>query len=171
MLKPKMLEAINSQIQKELDSAYIYLGMAAYFDGLNLPGFASWMKIQFEEELAHATKFYDFVNARGEKVILEALNQPPSDYQSPLDAFKSALKHEQYISNSINELYALAEKENDYASKQFLHWFIEEQVEEEENAGSVVDTLTMLEDNPQGILMLDRELGQRKMPVEIEVEE
>lgn len=166
MLKPKVLEAMNAQIKKEFESAYIYLGMAAYFEGTNLPGFAHWMHIQFEEELDHTYKFFDFINDRGEKVILEAINRPPSSYDSPLDAFKSALKHEQYITGSINDLYALAEQEKDYASKQFLHWFIEEQVEEEQNAGEVVDTLTMMGDNYHGILMLDRELGQRQPPPE-----
>lgn len=166
MLKPKVLEAMNAQVNKEFESAYIYLGMKAYFEGENLPGFAHWMQIQFEEELAHTFKIFDFIIDRGEKVILQAVGQPASTYDSPLDAFQSALKHEQYISESINQLYALADQEKDYPSKQFLHWFIEEQVEEEQNAGEIVDTLTMLGDSPHGLLMLDRELAQRQPPPE-----
>lgn len=171
MLNQKMLEAMNEQLRREFESAYIYLGMAAYFDAENLPGFAHWMKIQFEEELAHTFKFYDYVNDRGEAVELGAVERPSSSYQSPLDAFQAALEHERYISKSIHDLYDLAEEEKDHPSKQFLHWFIEEQVEEEQNAGEIVDTLTMVGDNPQAILMLDRELAQRQAPAEVDGEE
>lgn len=170
MLTQKMLEAMNEQIRKEFESAYIYLGMAAYFDAKNLPGFAHWMKIQFEEELAHTFKIYDFVNDRGEHVSLGGVAKPTSDYESPLAAFQAALKHEQHISKSIHDLYDLADAEKDHASQQFLHWFIEEQVEEEKNAEEIVETLTMVEGNPQAILMLDRELGQRQPPAEVEGE-
>lgn len=168
MLSPKMLDAMNEQIRREFESAYIYLGMAAYFDAKNLPGFAHWMKIQFEEELAHTFKIYDFVNDRGEAVELGSVEKPSSTYDSPLDAFQAALKHEQYISKSIHDLYDLANEENDHASKQFLHWFIEEQVEEEQNAGEIVDTLDMVDNNPQALLMLDREFAQRQPPAEAE---
>ena len=171
MLKPDVLQAMNAQIQKEIESAYIYLGMAAYFDGMNFPGFAHWMKIQYEEEMAHAFKIYDYVNSRGEKVVLEAIARPSVEFSSPREVFEAALEHEQYITNSINELYALAKSENDYASEQFLHWFIEEQVEEEENASGIVDTLTLVSDHPQALLMLDRELAQRPLPSEVAGEE
>jgi len=171
MINPKVLDALNAQVNKEFESAYIYLGIKAYFEGENLPGFAHWMQIQFEEELAHTFKIFDFINDRGEKVVLEAVDRPASSYDSPLEAFQAALKHEQYISESIHELYALAEEEKDYPSKQFLHWFIEEQVEEEQNAGEIVDTLIMLENSPHGLLMLDRELAQRQPPPEAAQEE
>ena len=171
MLKTRVLDALNAQIQKEIESAYIYLGMAAYFDGMNFPGFSHWMKIQYEEEMAHAFKIYHYINSRGEKVILEAIAKPSVDFSSPLEVFEAALEHEQYISRSINDLYTLAKAENDYATQQFLHWFIEEQVEEEENAGGIVDTLNMVKDHPQALLMLDRELAQRPLPSELEGEE
>lgn len=171
MLSATMLDAMNEQIRREFESAYIYLGMAAYFDGENLPGFAHWMKIQFEEELAHTFKFYDHVNDRGGQVVLGAVDKPSSSYDSPLDAFKTALKHEQHITKSIHDLYDLADEEQDHASKQFLHWFIEEQVEEEQNADEIVQTLSMVESSPQAILILDRELAQRQPPAEVEGEE
>lgn len=171
MLKPTILKALNNQIQKELESAYIYLGMSAYFDAENLPGFAHWMKIQCEEEMAHAARFYDYVNDRGEKVVLETIPKPAVNYDSPLQAFKAALEHEEYITQSINDIYTLAREEEDYASEQFLHWFIEEQVEEEQNAGEIVDTLTMIGDSPHAILMLDREMSRRQPPAEVDGEE
>lgn len=171
MLNPKVLEAMNEQIRREFESAYIYLGMAAYFDAQNLPGFAHWMKIQFEEELAHTFKIYDFVNDRGEAVKLGAVEKPSSSYDSALEAFQTALEHEQYISKSIHDLYDLAEEHKDHASQQFLHWFIEEQVEEEKNAEEIVDTLKMVENHPQAILMLDREFAQRQPPTEVTGEE
>jgi len=166
MLKRKVQDAINDQIQRELESAYIYLSMAAYFDTANLPGFAHWMKVQFQEEQAHAFKFYDFVNDRGGQVLLQTIGQPPVKFQSPLAAFEKALAHEEKITGHINELYALATEEKDFASQNLLQWFIDEQVEEEKNAGDIVDTLTKIGDNYQALLMIDRELGQRQPPVE-----
>ncbi len=166
MLKRKVQDAINDQIQRELESAYIYLSMAAYFDTANLSGFAHWMKAQFQEEQAHAFKFYDFVNDRGGQVILQAIGSPPVKFQSPLDAFEKALAHEEKITGHINELYALATEEKDIASQNLLQWFVEEQVEEEKNAGDIVDMLKKIGDSYHALLMLDRELGQRQPPVE-----
>ncbi len=166
MFNRKVQEAMNDQIQRELESAYIYLAMAAYFDSVNLPGFAHWMKVQFQEEQAHAFKFYDFVNDRGGRVILQALGQPLIEFQSALDAFEKALAHEEKITGHINDLYALATEEKDFASQNLLQWFVEEQVEEEKNAGDIVDMLKKIGDNYHALIMLDRELGQRQPPVE-----
>lgn len=166
MFSRNVQEAINDQIQRELESAYIYLSMAAYFDSVNLPGFAHWMKVQFQEEQAHAFKFYDFVNDRGGQVILQAIGPPPVKFQSPLDAFEKALAHEEKITGHINELYALATEEKDIASQNLLQWFVEEQVEEEKNAGDIVDMLKKIGDSYHTLIMLDRELGQRQPPVE-----
>ena len=163
-----MLVEMNTQIQRELESAYIYLSMAAYFDALNLPGFAQWMKIQFQEEQAHAMKFFDFIIDRGGKVTLQAINQPPVEFKSPLDVFGKALAHEEKISGHINDLYALSMKENDFASQPLLQWFIEEQVEEEKSAGEIVETLKMIKGDATALLILDRELGQRQLPSEVE---
>lgn len=163
----KILVEMNTQIQRELESAYIYLSMAAFFDALNLPGFAQWMKVQFQEEQAHAMKFFDFVIDRGGKVTLQAINQPPVEFKSPLDVFEKALAHEEKISGHINDLYALSMKENDFASQPLLQWFIEEQVEEEKSAGEIVETLRMIKGDATALLMLDRELGQRQPPSEV----
>ncbi len=170
MFTKKMQDALNDQIQRELESAYIYLSMAAYFDSSNFPGFAHWMKMQFQEEQFHAIKFYDFVNDRGGRVLLQAISQPPAGFQSPLEAFEAALAHEQKITGHINDLYALAVAEKDYASQIFLQWFVEEQVEEERNAGDIVDLLKRIGDNDHALIMLDRELGQRSPPSEDEAE-
>ena len=161
MSTEKVLKEMNDQIQRELDSAYIYLSMAAYFDGLNMPGFAHWMKKQFEEEQEHAMKFYDFIYDRGGEVKLQPLTQPPVEFDSPLAAFEITLAHEKKITGHINDLYALAVAEKDYASQVLLQWFIEEQVEEEKNAGDILDLLKKASGHFQALHMLDRELGQR----------
>ena len=166
MFNKRIQDAINDQIQRELESAQIYLSMAAYFDSVDLPGFAQWMKMQFQEEQAHAFRFYDFVFDRGGQVILQALGQPPTEFQSPLDAFERTLAHEQKVTGHINDLYALAVEERDYSSQIFLQWFVEEQVEEEKSAGDIMAMLKRIGDNEHALIMLDRELGQRQPPVE-----
>lgn len=162
MLNPDVQAAINEQIRNEVFSAYLYLSMSGYFEHSNLPGFAKWMRVQYQEELEHALKFFDFVNDRGGRVILTAIDQPMSDFQSPLDVFKHSLAHEQKVTAMINNLYALAVKENDYPAQVLLQWFISEQVEEEKNATLIVEQLKLIGDNGNGLLILDRELGTRK---------
>jgi ferritin len=162
MLTQKMRQALNDQIHHELESAYIYLSMSAYFESENFPGFAHWMKMQFEEEMEHAFRFYDFIHSRGEKVKLLAIAEPPETYESPLAAFENALAHEQKITNDIHNLYSLATEEKDYPSLSFLQWFIDEQVEEEENVGGVVEDIKRVHKSDHGLLMLDRELAQRQ---------
>lgn len=162
MFNPKVETAMNAQIKRELDSAYIYAAMAAYFDRTGLPGAAHWMKKQFGEEQAHAWKFYGFIYDRGGNVTFEALDKPAEDFASPLDAFKKVLDHEKYITGHINDLYALAVEEKDYASQILLQWFIEEQVEEEKSAGDIVDMLERIGDSKHALFMLDKELGQRQ---------
>lgn len=170
MFTEKMHQAMNDQVHHEFESAYIYLSMAAYFDEANLPGFAHWMKIQYQEEVFHTFKFYDFINERGGHVKLQAIDQPPTEFDSPLQVFEAVLAHEQKITADINALYELALEEKDYPSQTFLQWFIDEQVEEEENAGSIVTTLKMVDGNPHALLMLDRELSQRQPPAELSEE-
>ncbi len=171
MFNQKIQDAVNAQIKRELESAYIYLSMAAYFDSINLPGFAHWMKMQFQEEQAHALKFYDYIYDRGGRVALQAIDQPPVEFQSPLDAFEKTLAHEQKVTGHINDLYALAIEEKDFASQVILQWFVEEQVEEEKTAGDIVDMLKRIGDNDQALIMLDRELGQRQPAVGAEAEQ
>lgn len=161
MIGKEMEEALNDQINAELYSAYLYLSMAAYFESQNLSGLASWMRVQTQEETAHAMKIYDFINERGGRVVLKAIDQPPREWKSPLAAFKAAYEHEQLVTGRINDLVDLAIKEKDHATNAFLQWFVNEQVEEETSVDSVVQNLKMAENAPGALFMVDRELGQR----------
>ena len=161
MLSKKLEAAISEQINKELYSAYLYLSMAAYLDANNLPGSAHWMRVQFEEEQFHAFKFFDYVYERGGNVILKAIDEPPAHFASPLAVFEETLAHEQKVTRLINDLYALAIEERDYAAQSFLQWYIDEQVEEEASVTTLIDQLKMIGDNKMGLLMLDRELAAR----------
>jgi ferritin len=162
MLNQNVQDAINTQVKDEIFSAYLYLAMSGYFESENLPGFAKWMRVQYEEELEHALKFFDFVNDRGGRVTLYAIDQPASDFQSPLDVFQRALEHERKVTGMINNLYALAVKENDYPAQVLLQWYISEQVEEEKNATNIVEQLKLIGKEGSALLILDRELGARK---------
>ena len=161
MLSEKMEKALNEQIKLEMDSAYLYLSMAAYFDSLGLKGFAHWMKKQFEEELEHAMKLYNYVYDRRGRVILGPISQPKHEWGSPLEAFEEAYNHERFISESIYKLVDLAREEKDKATENMLQWFVAEQVEEEASTYEVVEKLKMIKDSSQGLLMLDRELAKR----------
>ncbi|MBN1317749.1 MAG: ferritin [Anaerolineales bacterium] len=161
MLSEKLVKAYNEQIKNELNSAYIYYGMAAYFDAKSLPGFANWMRVQAQEELFHASKFNAFVFERDGEVELFALDKPAVVYESPLATFKAAYAHEQFITGTINKLYKLAMEVEDYASKPILHWFIEEQIEEEASAKEIVDQLEMIQESKMGIFMLDKQMAAR----------
>lgn len=161
-INEKMQSAINSQIQKEFASAYLYLAMSAYFEGLNLPGFASWLRKQFGEEQEHALKLYDYLIERGGVVELGAIPQPSKSWGSPLEAFREVLAHENKVTQSIHDLFTLAVQEKDYASEVMLHWFINEQVEEEDNATQVVANLERIDAHDTAVLMLDHRLGKRE---------
>ncbi|UCG13517.1 MAG: ferritin [Deltaproteobacteria bacterium] len=162
MLSQKLEDALNGQSNAEFYSSYLYLSMSAYFQSRNLNGFAHWMRIQAQEELQHALKFYDYVHERGGTVTLTTVEQPPSTWESPLAAFENAYQHEQHVTSLINELYSLAEAERDRATMIFLDWFISEQVEEEASASDVVEKIKLIgDDTGSGLYMLDRELGER----------
>jgi ferritin len=161
MINKTVQDAINEQIKNELYSAYLYLSMAGYFEALNLSGFANWMKVQATEEQEHAMKFFEYVFERGGRVQLKAIEQPPFDWKSPMDAFVQVLEHEQKVTAMIHGLYALALKENDYASQVMLQWFITEQVEEEKNAAAIIEQIKMIEAHETAVLMLDHDLGKR----------
>ena len=158
----RMCAAMNDQIKAELDSAYLYLALAAHVERQNLKGFAHWLRLQWEEELAHALKLYDFLLQRDLAVELKALNQPTITAETPLEIFAQVLAHEQYITRRINDLYAVAVEENDYASQTLLQWFITEQLEEEESARDILDNLRLVGDSGASLFLLDRELGQRQ---------
>jgi ferritin len=161
MISKTMQDAINDQINKELYSSYLYLSMAAYFENKNLPGFAKWMHVQEGEERGHAMKLYEFLADRGGRVLLKPIAAPETDWKTSLDLFKQVAVHEAAVTASIHALYALATKENDYASQVMLHWFITEQVEEEKNAAEIVQQLELVEARGTAVLMLDHQLGKR----------
>ena len=161
MISKKMEEALNEQVNAELFSAYLYLSMEAYYKAQNLNGFANWMRVQTQEEVSHAMKIYEFINERGGRVILKAIEGPETEWGSALDVFNAVYEHEQKVTGLINNLVDLAIKEKDHATNSFLQWFVNEQVEEEASADGIVQQLKMMEQAPGGMFMLDRELGQR----------
>jgi len=161
MVSKKMLDALNNHLNEELFSSYLYLSMAAYFEDKKLNGFATWFRLQSQEENAHGMKFYDFINQVGGKVTLKAIKTPKTNWKSIMEAFKETLAHEKYITGLINKLVGQAILEKDYATNNFLQWFVTEQVEEEATAEDIINKLEMIGDNKGGLYMLDRELGTR----------
>jgi len=161
MLSKKMLDELNRQVNAELYSSYLYLSMAAYFESINLKGFANWMKIQAQEEVTHAMKFFDYINERGGRVTLDTIKKPPAEWKSPLDVFENTYKHEVNVTKMINSLVDLAIKEKDHATYNMLQWFVAEQVEEEASADAIRQQLKFIGKDGRGLLMLDRELSRR----------
>ncbi|MDR8393153.1 ferritin [Aliifodinibius sp. S!AR15-10] len=171
MVKSKIQEEVNNQIQAEFQSAYIYLGFSAWFESKNLNGFAHWMKMQWQEEIDHAMRLYNHLLRRGGNVELKTLEAPEIDVSSAKEVFEQALEHEEYITGRIHELYALAQEEKDYPLTSLLHWFIDEQVEEEDVTGEILERLKMIDGDPAALLDLDRELAQRQPEEEGEEQE
>lgn len=162
MLSKKMQTALNNQINAEFFASYQYLAMAAYFEEQNMAGFANWMHIQSQEETTHAMKFYAYVNSRRGRVLLQAVAEPKTEWDSPLAVFEAALEHEQRVTGMINKLMDLGIKESDHATTSFLKWFVDEQVEEEATADRVIQDLKRVGNSVEGLFILDREIGQRK---------
>lgn len=161
-LNDRMLSELNSQINAELYSAYLYLSMCAWFEDQNLSGFATWMKAQATEEVTHAMKLFDYCADRGGRVVLDAIEKPQVEWGSPLEVFEAVYAHERHVTSLINGLVDTAIETGDHATRTMLDWFVSEQVEEEASADAVLQHLVMLEDAPAGLLyMLDREMGQR----------
>lgn len=161
MISKKMEGALNNQINAELYSSYLYMSMAAYFESNGLNGFAQWMKAQAQEEQFHAERFYGFVNECDGRVILKTIDAPPSEWDSPLAVFQNALEHEKKVTRMIGDLVNLSHEEKDYATHNFLQWFVQEQVEEENSVRQVIDELKLIGDGGSGMFMINRELGQR----------
>ena len=154
-------DGFNEQIKNEWFSGYLYLSMSAHFDQKNLPGFARWMRLQAQEELAHGLRLFDYVLRRGGRVELRAIDAPTTEFGSPLSVFESVLEHEQAVTGMIHRLFELSGKEGDWAAQQELQWFIAEQVEEEDSAATARDQVRMAGDDPAVLLMLDQQLGSR----------
>jgi len=165
MIDPKMRDAINEQINKELYSAYLYQSMMAHFEALGLAGFANWMRVQSMEETLHAYKFYDYVIERGGKVTLLPIDGPETEWATPLAAFEQVATHEQFVTSRINNLMDIAQELRDHATASFLQWYIDEQVEEEASAEAIIQKLRLVGDNPNGLFMVDQELGARVFAV------
>lgn len=161
MINDKVERKINEQINAELYSAYLYLSMSAYCQSINLAGFANWMYVQYQEETSHAMKFYRYLNERGGKVVLAAIDKPQTEWKNVVDVFKNVYEHEQKVTGLINALVDTATAEKDHATVNMLQWFVAEQVEEEANASELVAQLELIEGKGPALLMLDRELKQR----------
>lgn len=161
MLSQKLQDAMNEQMKNEFFSAYLYKAMAAYFESEDLPGFAHWMRMQVLEEMCHGEKFFNYLCEVGGRAIMLAIDAPQADYASPLEVFEYSLKHEQFVSDRINQLMTLAKQENNHATEIFLQWFVTEQVEEEASFGLELKKIKRLAGDGRGLLMLDRELSQR----------
>jgi ferritin len=161
MIKPKIQQALNTQINRELYSAYLYLSMAAYFESLSLKGFSNWMTVQAQEEMVHVMKFYAYLIDRGGRVTLTGIEAPPAEWNCPFNAFEEVHKHEQKVTGYINGLVTLAIAEEDHATHNFLQWFVSEQVEEEASADAVIQKLRLMQDAPGGLFIMDQELAKR----------
>ncbi len=168
MLNKRVEEALNEQMNREMYSAYLYMSMASHCTAEGLKGFANWFMVQFHEEMFHAMKFYEYINLRGGRALLKAIPQPPSSFESPLEMFNKTLEHEQFITKSINELMELAMTEKDHATEIVLQWYVTEQVEEESNDNEIIAQLRIIKDDPQGMILLDRELAGRVTTVPTE---
>ena len=164
MIPERVNEALNEQIKNELESYYLYLSMATYFHSISLDGMAHWMRSQAHEEIIRAMKFMDHIIDRGGKVKLMDLRLLKTDWGSPLEAWKDAHKHEQFISSKINDLTTISREERDYPSEPLLAWFTVEQIEEEATSGKIADEVAMVGDAKAGLILLDRELGARAFP-------
>jgi ferritin len=160
-LSTKLEGKLNDQLNLELVSAYAYLGMAAYFQQSPFTGFAKWMKLQSQEELLHASKFYKYVGERGGRVKLQTIPEPKCDYKSALQAFQTSLGHEQKVSAAICGIYELALADKDFATLSFLKWFLDEQVEEEKSVAEMVAKLELVGDNRNGLFHLDKLAAKR----------
>ncbi len=161
MLNKKLEDAFNDQINKELYSEYLYLGMKAIFAELNLPGFVNWFDVQVQEERAHAMGMFDYVNERNSQVRLAAIDKPAIIGSTPLEIFEQVLEHEEYVTSRINTLMDVAEEVKDRAALSFLDWYLKEQVEEESNVGGVLANLKLIGDDKKALFMLDKELAAR----------
>ena len=160
-MNEKLQQAFNDQINKELYSEYLYMSMFAYFDRMNLQGFKNWMNVQMQEEHAHAMGMFNYVHERGGQVILQSIEQPQTDWESPVALFEHVLEHEKFVTSRINALMDVAEEVKDRAAVSFLDWYLKEQVEEESNVSNVLKTLKMVCDDKNCLYMYDKELATR----------
>ena len=160
-MNAKVHELLNQQINKEFYSAYLYLDFSNYFEDAGLDGFANWYKIQAQEERDHAMLFYQYLQNENQKVTLEAIDKPDKVFTCHMDVLQAGLEHEKYVTSLIHNIYAEAYEAKDFRTMQFLDWFIKEQMEEEDNATTLISKYEMFGTDAKGLYMLDQELGQR----------
>ncbi len=161
MLKDEIANALIIQLNKELQSVYIYLGMSAYASKKGLAGCANWFLIQYQEELTHAMKLFKYLENHQVTINLPEIKQVSAEFESILDAFQKALEHERYMSESINELSDLSMKNKDHATYNLLQWYVTEQVEEEVVLNTIIDKMKLIGDNGYGLYVIDQELATR----------
>ena len=161
MISKEVSNVLKEQINKELFSAYLYLSMSAYFSDLGLNGFANWMRVQFQEEQAHAMLIYDFIISRGEKVVLEAIEKPKNEWNNVLEVMEEVLTHEVYVTSLINNVLSVAEASKDRATRSYFMWFIDEQVQEEASAQEIISNLKLIGDDKSALYLLDKDLATR----------
>ena len=165
MISKKMIDRLNEQINKEMYSAFLYMGMSAKMTEAGYTGIGRWLMLQYHEEMFHAMKFYNYLQDQGASVVLKAIAAPSLKGDSVRALFTQVLEHEREVTKSIHEIVAIAIDENDYATHTLSQWYVTEQVEEEKNASEILQTLELLGDNPQGVYMLNVELGNRALGV------
>jgi ferritin len=161
MISKKMQDAFNDQVGAEVFSAHLYLSMAAYLESVDLPGLANWMRIQYQEEVSHGMKMFEYLIERDGRAVVPAIDAPKSEWSDVLSVFEAVLEHEQKVTALINNLMDIALSEKDHAANIFLQWFVNEQVEEEATARGIVQQMKMLGDSKAGLFQIDRELGLR----------
>ncbi|OGU72696.1 MAG: ferritin [Ignavibacteria bacterium RBG_16_34_14] len=161
MIKDKILKALNKQLNEELYSSYAYLAMSAHFSSQSLDGFAHWFRLQSQEEYGHAMKILDYINTRNGKVSLMKIDPPKTEWKKPQEVVQEAYDQEVFVSKSINDIVGLSLTEKDYATNNFMQWFVSEQVEEESEASKLLNRINLVGDNKNGLLLLDKELGMR----------
>jgi ferritin len=165
MISQAMEKELLSQLNAEFYSAYLYLAMSAYCSKIEFNGAARWLKLQYDEEIGHATKIYNYLVDQGVHVVLDAIKQPPSEFGTVLDVFSLSLEHEQKMTELLNVLSDKALREKDHATYNLLQWFVNEQVEEEATVGEIISKLKLVKEDGYGLLMVDNELGSRPPPV------
>ncbi len=158
-MNKKLEEAINTQLNFEIESAFVYMAMKNYLETLSLEGFVNWFDIQFQEEMAHAQKFMNYVNERGGRVEIRGFETPKNEFNSVLEVLEASLAHEKEVTRRIHNLMKLAIEENDYPSISFLQWYVDEQVEEEDNFSKLIEKVKIVKNS--GLYMLDKELATR----------
>jgi ferritin len=158
MITDQLADALNGQVEKELHAAHLYLAMSSWFETQGLAGCASWMRVQYHEEVGHALRIFDFVNEAGGRAVVPAVAAPQAEWSTPLNAFESAYEHERRVTGMINDL---AGQEKDHAAGVMLQWFVSEQVEEEASVSLIVNRLKLIGDDRAALLVLDEQLGSR----------